>query len=66
MIIVSQDKTKIINFNNVGNVNIEKCYNESLKKEAFRTTFWFILFQVDLLDWANTKQKKEQKKCCKK
>ena len=35
MIIVSQDKEKIVNFDNVGNINIEKCYNESLKQEDF-------------------------------
>ena len=35
MIIVSQDRNIIINFNNVANVNIEKCYNESLNKEDF-------------------------------
>ena len=35
MIIVSQDKTRIVNFDNVGNINIEKCYNESLKHEDF-------------------------------
>lgn len=35
MIIVSQDKDKIVNFDNVGNINIEKCYNESLKQEYF-------------------------------
>ena len=35
MIIESQDKDKIVNFDNVGNINIEKCYNESLKQEYF-------------------------------
>ena len=35
MIIVSQDKTRIVNFDNAGNINIEKCYNESLKHEDF-------------------------------
>lgn len=35
MIIVSQDKDKVVNFDNVGNINIEKCYNESLKQEDF-------------------------------
>ena len=35
MIIVSQDKDKMVNFDNVGNINIEKCYNESLKQEYF-------------------------------
>lgn len=35
MLILSQNKNIIINFENVANINIEKCYNESLKEEEF-------------------------------
>lgn len=35
MIIVSQNKNIIVNFNNISNINVEKCYNESIKEEDF-------------------------------
>ena len=44
MIIVSQDKNIVVNFDNVANINIEKCYNESTRKDDF--TFDILVFIV--------------------
>lgn len=44
MIIVSQDKNIVVNFENVANINIEKCYNESTREENF--TFDILVFIV--------------------
>lgn len=44
MIIVSQDKNIVVNFDNVANINIEKCYNESIREEDF--TFDILVFIV--------------------
>lgn len=44
MIIVSQDKNIVVNFDNVANINIEKCYNESTREDDF--TFDILVFIV--------------------
>lgn len=44
MIIVSQNKNIVVNFENVANINIEKCYNESTREENF--TFDILVFIV--------------------
>lgn len=44
MIIVSQDKNIVVNFDNVANINIEKCYNESTKEDD--STFDILVFIV--------------------
>lgn len=61
MIIVSQDRTKIINFNNVGNVNIEKCYNESLKKEDFSYDILVYIISSGLVRLGKYKTKERAK-----
>ena len=35
MIIISQDKDVLVNFDNVVNINIENCHNGSIKEEDF-------------------------------
>ena len=44
MIIVSQDKNIVVNFENVANINIEKYYNASIKEEDF--TFDIVAYMV--------------------
>ena len=61
MIIVSQNKDNIINFDNVGNVNIEKCYNESLEQEDFTYDIFVYIISSGLVRLGKYKTEKRAK-----
>ncbi len=58
MIIVNQKKDIIINFNNVANINVERCCNESLNEEDFTFDIYAFIVSSGLVRLGKYKTEK--------
>ena len=61
MIIVSQDKEIIINFNNISNINIEKNYNESIEENDITYDIYAYAVASGMIRIANYKTEERVK-----